>query len=656
MAWGNESAAVVGGVARGGGPRDPCNPGDPDYDPCSTECFLLPECNPDCWMFNPCSWACDFHPSPNCNPACWQQFDPCDPECIWEGYGPCSPECLESECNPDCDPYPDPECNPNCPQYDPCFCYGPCRPECNPDWYCDPDCNPDADCDPNCNPNWECSPSCRPLAYCDPYCWSYNPCQAICGEDCNSNGAEDTCDISFGTSQDLNDNGVPDECELGDADGDGIPNAADNCPTVMNPDQADGDQDGVGDVCDNCTLIDTSEQLIVKGHLPFANNQMGAAYSHATQKLYTFGGYGGGSDRIVAYDWAANAASEMATRLPHTIAAAACAPDAAGNIYLLGGNNSNGTDLSSILRYDPIAETVTVMTQTLPTPRHAPAAALSTYDGMIYCFGGYPWPSPIQIVRYDPVSDIATLLPATLPVPTNGMPAVSDPRTGKIYLFGGWMNGHKNQIQEFDPATGSATVKTATLPVGMEGVMAAADPRSGRICGFGGSPAAGTATNVIFEYEPSSDELRVLTTALPTPVAYGRAVTEPVMSAIYIFGGWGPASSRDEILEFTAQYADPDQTDSDGDAVGDVCDNCPDVVNPNQADFDADGTGDACDPDIDDDGIANEADVCDCTPPWIEPALVEPDGSVKGDLDGDCDVDLEDFGLMQVRFTGPGPE
>jgi cytosine/adenosine deaminase-related metal-dependent hydrolase len=37
-----------------------------------------------------------------------------------------------------------------------------------------------------------------------------------------------------------------------DIDGDGVPNGIDNCPELANPDQADADKDGKGDACDPC--------------------------------------------------------------------------------------------------------------------------------------------------------------------------------------------------------------------------------------------------------------------------------------------------------------------------------------------------------------------------------------------------------------------
>ena len=50
------------------------------------------------------------------------------------------------------------------------------------------------------------------------------------------------------------------------------------------------------------------------------------------------------------------------------------------------------------------------------------------------------------------------------------------------------------------------------------------------------------------------------------------------------------------------------------------------------------------------DGVLNEDDVCDYTPLG---AVVQSDGTLRADCDGDCDVDLADFGIMQEEFTGP---
>jgi hypothetical protein len=59
-----------------------------------------------------------------------------------------------------------------------------------------------------------------------------------------------TADCPAGTTCDTSAPIVP---ASPDADGDGVPDQLDDCPTVANPDQADTDQDGAGDACDTAT-------------------------------------------------------------------------------------------------------------------------------------------------------------------------------------------------------------------------------------------------------------------------------------------------------------------------------------------------------------------------------------------------------------------
>jgi len=49
-------------------------------------------------------------------------------------------------------------------------------------------------------------------------------------------------------------------CPVADADGDGVPDAQDNCPNTPNTNQIDTDADLVGDVCDNCPFVTNVDQ------------------------------------------------------------------------------------------------------------------------------------------------------------------------------------------------------------------------------------------------------------------------------------------------------------------------------------------------------------------------------------------------------------
>jgi hypothetical protein len=80
------------------------------------------------------------------------------------------------------------------------------------------------------------------------------------------------------------------------------------------------------------------------------------------------------------------------------------------------------------------------------------------------------------------------------------------------------------------------------------------------------------------------------------------------------------------------------------------------------SDFDRDGLLDMCDPDLDNDGVSNELDACNYTPAKaIEDGRVILDsesslyGTIREDLDEDCDCDLADYQIFAQHMTGPNP-
>lgn len=84
--------------------------------------------------------------------------------------------------------------------------------------------------------------------------------------------AADNCPTVANPDQaDADGDGTGDACDS-DTDGDGVPNTSDNCPTVANAAQTDTDNDGIGDACDPLTDSDGDEIADADDNCPSVSN------------------------------------------------------------------------------------------------------------------------------------------------------------------------------------------------------------------------------------------------------------------------------------------------------------------------------------------------------------------------------------------------
>jgi len=89
--------------------------------------------------------------------------------------------------------------------------------------------------------------------------------------------------------------------------------------------------------------------------------------------------------------------------------------------------------------------------------------------------------------------------------------------------------------------------------------------------------------------------------------------------------------------------------DADSDGVIDSLDNCTEVANPDQTDSNGDGYGNICDADLDNNGVINFLDVS-----LFSAAFLSDDADA--DLNSDGVVNFIDLSLLSESFLGtPGP-
>ncbi len=119
----------------------------------------------------------------------------------------------------------------------------------------------------------------------EPTCLPQRPMEfdSISVSDADGDGFEDAADncpaifnparpIEEGAQADIDSDSLGGECDIcplnqgdmcemfdpDDRDGDGVDNALDNCPSIVNPGQLDADGDNIGDACDNCPNFDNT--------------------------------------------------------------------------------------------------------------------------------------------------------------------------------------------------------------------------------------------------------------------------------------------------------------------------------------------------------------------------------------------------------------
>ena len=223
-----------------------------------------------------------------------------------------------------------------------------------------------------------------------------------------------------------------------------------------------------------------------------------------------------------------------------------------GRFYSAGGrfDDTAGDDFMNVNIYDPVADTWSTSAATFEDNQ------VNNMVGGVLDFGGTPsivlvggsaaggTTSTSDVRQYDPVADTLTVLTndpwigntdgAMLP----GGAAVYD---NKLYVFGGFdINvGMLNTIYEFDPAAAEGsrwTAKTATLPTQIGYVPASTS--GDKIYLFGGPTWDGTTLIDSTEssiYDPVADTIAA---ASPIPRATGetRAVTA-LDGTVWVLGG-----------------------------------------------------------------------------------------------------------------------
>ena len=392
--------------------------------------------------------------------------------------------------------------------------------------------------------------------------------------------------------------------------------------------------------------------------LPAPRHTFGMAYDSARHVIVILGGVGEGGVQLGdTWEWDGHVWTKKHAGDPSGILAPsprsglALAYDSARGVVVLHGGavGSGGTVFNDTWEWDGTAWTQrcvgTEDCGLVPPPRRAHTMTYDERRGVMVVFGGNNGSTQHHDTWEWDGTSWSRRCEVCAPPDRAWAGMAYDVDNGVSLLFAGVQPGQGalNDLWSWDGAAWTEVEQVSPWPFGRSSLLWTYDSLRHVFVLFGGESGAGRLGDT-WEYGLDSDCDGLLDAVDNCPALPNGDQAD------------ADADGVGDVCDNCTNGYNPDQADADADGVGDVCDNCADNANPDQANFDADGLGDVCDGDIDNDGVLNNDDVCDYTPTTLARNLIEADGGVLGNLDGDCDVDLHDFQLMEARFTGPNPK
>jgi hypothetical protein len=337
-----------------------------------------------------------------------------------------------------------------------------------------------------------------------------------------------------------------------DSDGDGLPNALDNCPSTPNPDQADVDGDVVGDACDNCPGTRNADQLDTDGD-----------------------GLGNYCDP----DWDNDTILNGADNCGFTPNPGQADADGDGR----GDACDNCPYTPNSDQWDSDGDGVG---DACDTP---PGLVDFDIDHDITGNTANTLGAVEECVRVDGSGGFDGLVDATIDVVVQG-------DTQALRVYDAWVTYEPTKV---DPVSWDELVK-------MPGAAPVTIKRPPQLLGsamYGGAgsgiPGDGTIVRMNLDIDFTTPTLARFTfdivDCLSLAGMHSTTAGTGLLAINQSCGGDSDGDAVPDAEDNCPNSANADQADADGDGVGDACDSCSDVPNPGQIDTDGDGLGDACD-------------------------------------------------------------